>query len=273
MVGWASGTSWRQGHLLTQHCLDELKFVYDGFPQPKVLVISHDCDLDRPEEYEPYVEVIVGKAVTQAQGNYIAARNSRTLHLSFDIGRSEKILEFRACDRTRIAKADLAAFQPDASMPLAPRDKRTLQHWLSARYMRPSYPTNFNNRMRDYGLAKPFNKLLNKATKPLAGVYFDLDQNQDNERDDSSAYELDIYLIAAVTDDPSWATNECAKLASEIDKLFRDKCLAGGNWTGVELRNCFVLKKSEATMEFLENVRKWDADYLSLRDGEDAPPA
>lgn len=51
-----------------------------------VVVISHDCDIARLQEIEPYVEVIIGKKVNQAAGDLTHGKNPRKIHIAYQLG-------------------------------------------------------------------------------------------------------------------------------------------------------------------------------------------
>ena len=82
MAEWNRDTPWRQGHLLGADATEALGLGHAGTPdQTLVIVASHDCDLAQSPEGEPTIEVVVGRLVTEKDGNCTHAKNARKLQV------------------------------------------------------------------------------------------------------------------------------------------------------------------------------------------------
>ena len=78
------------------------------------MVISHDCDLAALPDKEPEAELIVGRLVEKADGNYTHAKTPRVLHLEFRTADGSKFVELTATNKTRLRKEVLADEVPRA---------------------------------------------------------------------------------------------------------------------------------------------------------------
>ena len=267
MAEWFQSSPWRQGFVLSQDSAEALGITGAQSKEARVVVIAHDCDLEQDPGQEPNVEAIVGKIVPKADGNFLNARSARTLHLAYNATSASQVVELRAGDKIQIAKSSLGGHRPDPGLTLKPSDKRILQNWLAARYHRAAFPNAFNERLGKKGLDidEPLRKILSAVTGELVAVYFDLDEGEDNERDASGTYQLTIYLVSAVEPDPEKAQSVCDDAREKIEALFKTKCHTPKGWNGVELEGCYVISVAEMTLDVASKLRKWNADYLSLR--------
>jgi hypothetical protein len=94
MAIWDSSTKWRQGHMLPAQAARDLNLTNRvDAPQTLAIVVSHDCDLAQPTDSEPVVEIIVGREISAANGNYAFAKSVRTLHLECTQGSPTRFLD------------------------------------------------------------------------------------------------------------------------------------------------------------------------------------
>jgi hypothetical protein len=71
------------------------------------VVISHDCDLVKPESVEPDVEIAIGQAVVSPQPGLTHGQSPQTLHIDFLRNGEEVFIELSAQKKAKIRKADL----------------------------------------------------------------------------------------------------------------------------------------------------------------------
>jgi hypothetical protein len=116
MNGWPEDTLWRQGHILSREAVEKLGLIHsDEIESLCVIVISHDCDLNRPVEIEPGVEVIVCPIPAKTDGNFTWAKSPRTLHLPVAHGGKSIIIELVAAQKQFIHKSKLTEYFPDSA--------------------------------------------------------------------------------------------------------------------------------------------------------------
>jgi len=236
-----------------------------------VIVISHDCDL--PHEKEEEVDIIVGTKIPTVDSNYTAARNVRCLHLSYrNEASSESVcIELQHSGRKSVAKWDFANIAKlEANLPSD--EKRTLKQWLAARYGRPAFPNEFENRLQNN---KKFHEKLIKLLKPinkhLIGIFFDLGEERLTELPAGTPYCLRMSLTYKSIDGPiaREATKDCA---ISITNLFHSAYGTPNVATNLVLESCEAVADTLFSLADLQRVDQWwRYDYISLQESP-APP-
>lgn len=268
MAEWNRDTPWRQGHLLDGEAIDALGLRHPGNPaQTIVVVATHDCDLAQDPDGEPVVEVIVGRKVTDKDGNYTHAKNSRKLHIEFS-GETDFSAEFEATAKAPIDKIHLNQFVPRTDARLAPENRAIFQMWLASRYRRSAFPDEFEQRLtsREFKLHEKIAKAVKPHGDLIIGVFFDVDDGQEVMRDGpGDAYTLDITILHAASPD-FHAAEAAAQTASEaIEDVFKEKLFnPTETWQHIELRSCEPLSESVLTYQLFRQLKRWRLEHMSL---------
>lgn len=270
MANQARGTPWRQGALLHQNAVEALGLCLpQGDPAGiAAVVISHDCDLVQPAKVEPKVEIIPGCRIARPDGNYTHGKNPRRLHLPVASGATATWVELDARRKRDLEKQDLASHQPDASYSLAPHAKSILQRWLAARYRRAALPDEFNDRLSRTGLAARLARIMDKSGALISAVFFDLDNGEELVRTDADdPYGLVVYLLYSTRADPDAAAEAAEGAKVQIEQAFRQACYDAdrGRWQQIELLDCLPVSDQVLTVAQSEMLKRWNADYISLR--------
>jgi len=275
MVEWARDTPWHQGHVLPADAMMSLGVASPVQPNEAVaVVVSHDCDLAQSPDIEPDVEIIVGRRLTAADGNYTHAKNARRLHLCFSAGVERLTAELLASSKRQIRKSDLAAFTPIMSVQLDPNERTILQRWLAARYRRPAFPDEFDRRLNETGLRDRLGKILKTYGASISAVFFDVDRGLDVARSgQNDTYSVGVYLLYSTEVDPDSADKAANAAATAIRKAFFEKCFSSkdGVWLHIELVECEAIADRAMTVHEAEHLRRWSADHISLRAGPAHP--
>ena len=268
MAVWGRDTPWHQGHVLQD---DEVKAVglrTDATTSVFAIVVSHDCDLAQDPSVEPMAEIIVGRRIATADGNFTYAKNARRLHLTFSGGGEHLTADLIASCKSAVVKDQLAEYEPVETVKLTSIERTILQRWLAARYRRAAFPDEFDRRLERTGIRDRLGRILKSAGTLIAAIYFDVDQGEDVSRAEAGdPYTLAIYLLFSTETDPEAAEQaaETAKLA--IKRAFRDKCISKetGTWHDIELIECEAISDRAMTVQQAENLKRWSADHVSLR--------
>ncbi|MFN3982417.1 MAG: hypothetical protein ACK4SA_18730 [Caldilinea sp.] len=191
----ARDTDWRQGDLLTREAAAALGLVAAVDEERRVIVITHDCDL--PHGSELCVEVIVAEMVVKEDPQLSYAKNPRRLHLAYEgINAAPLILELRHGDRRSVPKGDFAERAvKDHSLALPIDAKRILKQWLAARYGRPAFPNEFEERLRKGKVERKIAKILEPDAKYLVGLFFDLGEQRGTEAVEGEPYALSVSVV------------------------------------------------------------------------------
>jgi hypothetical protein len=240
---WTRETLWRQGHVLTtQAALAAGLWVDD---KTCIVAISHDCDLANDVELEPNVEIIVGRLVATANGNFCWGKSPWTLHLTITREGLEIIVELVMTNKRSLAKRLLAGFNPDGAFTLDGQRLGVLRAWLSARYNRAAFPDSFVDRMRKTKLDGKLAKVLEPQGQLISFVYFDIDRGQNLEREEGDPYELSIVLVYYPGDEPDSAEEHANTMSGSLRDAFEKK-LASGRI--ISLKNCFAISEDDISV-------------------------
>ena len=279
MAIWDRSTPWRQGHILKPETVALLIEHEPGGQKIAAVVASHDCDLSQPADSEPLVEIILGRFIDAPEGNYTNCKNLRLLHIECDTDAGAAWIELDTRSRKFIHKEALsgAAAAPFAHEPshlhrISSRARNALQLWLAARYRRAAFPDEFDRRLKDETrLVDPLSKALRDTGQFIPAIFFDLDEGRELQREGADdLYELVIILLYATDVDPAAA--EAAALVAKglIEAAFTKRCQykdANGAeaWKWIELVEVIVMSDEALTYAQSIQLKKWQADHISLR--------
>jgi hypothetical protein len=259
MTAWGPDTPWRQGSILTAESATRLGLSKkDDNPETIVLVVSHDCDLAHPDlTLEPEVEVIVGHILNTgaAQGQFTEAKHPRRLHLGFTAGTNKIAGDFIASRKTTIKKSDLAD-DPATSVKPNPDELSALQRWLSARYRRATFPSEFNKRIDP--IKDKLGKIMDRTGCHVTGIFFAVDKGNDVERNgEDDVYELKIFLLENSESDPGEAKKTLSSARSQIRDLFRKEFKKGVGYKFIELEDVYPTSDQLMTIRQSWRLREW----------------
>ena len=268
MGEWNRDTPWRQGHLLGSDAVAALGLVHATGPENTlVIVASHDCDLAQVPDGEPRIEVIVGRLVTDKDGNCMHAKNARKLHVEF-AGVAACWAEFEATGKVSIDKLALNDFGPRTDAQLAPENHAVFQMWLASRYRRSAFPDEFERRLtsKEFKLHEKIAKAVKPHGELIAGVFFDVDGGVEVTRDGpDDTYTLDIIILHVADPDFDAAEKAATEAAEVIEKAFTDKLFVPTKtWRHIELRSCEPLSESALTYQVFKQLKRWRLDHISL---------
>jgi len=262
---WPDNTPWRQGAFLCAKAIDALGLrVSDELDTTLVIVASHDCDLNHPEASEPQVEIIIGKLIAKADGNFTYAKNSRQLHLELE-AQTAMWGTFSALGKRSVPKSALAPYQPREDIRLSIDNKKTFKMWLGSRYHRSEFPNAFEDRLRATKLHNKINSAIQKHATEIVGIFFDVDDGEEIERDgEDDAYVLNIVLLHSTTPSFDAAKKSAEEAATEIKEGFESKLLEPTQmWKQIELASCDVISEGALTYDYYKSLKKWRYEHIS----------
>jgi hypothetical protein len=269
MAEWSRETPWRQGHVLTDETVDRFALRDAQSPESIVaVVISHDCDLAASPDKEPEVEVIVGRLIEKADGNFTHAKTPRVLHIEFATAEGGRFVELAATRKVRISKTDFADHEPRPEFNLGPAQQSILQRWLGARYRRSAFPDAFEKRLDKSGADRRLSKMLKPVGEHIRGIFFDVDDGNEVQREEpDDTYALAIVLV--YTSQPHGHESEALalKVKEQIESLFEELFFNENNsWKNIELVECIVMSDEALTYAQSLMLKQWRLEHLSLRE-------
>lgn len=274
MAEWNRTTPWRQGHILSEEATAALH-LKSGEQQERavVVVISHDCDLATVPAKEPQVEAILGRLIEKPDGNYVHAKNSRTLHVPFICADQEQWVELTATEKLAISKTNLAGFAPRTDLRLDPSGRSTLQLWLAARYRRAAFPDAFENRLKGNGLHEKLAGIVKPMGEHIRAICFDVDDGKEEIRTNpEDTYALTIYVLYSTESDPEKAQTAAEDVREKIEFAFQQALFEPTQqWRHIELRECIVISDEALTYRQWTFLKQWRMEHLSLREEPPGP--
>lgn len=272
---WTRSVEWRQGHVLTADATAALGLA--DKVTACVMVISHDCDLANDDlEAEPFVEVIVGRRVPEADPNLTRTKSPRTLHLEISCDGAAAAVELTATAKVLIAKSRLAAWHPDSRYRLDSNGLDTLRHWLAVRYKRAAFPDEFDRRMHKVtDLAQKLDKAVRAVDPIVSAVYFRLNPMEERPADDPTPYELTIVLTYEPGTDPERNDDLACEAAEKIRQSFSKRCFdeKTQSWKLIKLMDVVAISEDDITVSRAKQLQQWRLEHLSLKpDANSATP-
>ncbi|WP_459199277.1 hypothetical protein ACQVRX_01620 [Ralstonia pseudosolanacearum] len=266
MAEWNRDTPWRQGHLLNTDAIEALGLRHSSTPDQTIVVVAtHDCDLAQDPEWEPHIEVVVGR-LTDKDGNCTHAKNARKLHVEF-AGDAAFWGEFEATAKATIDKKALNEFIPRPDAYLTTENQAIFQMWLASRYRRSAFADEFERRLtKETKLAEKIAKAVKPHGELITGVFFDVDEGEEVARkgpDDT--YTLDITILHAADPDFDAAEKAAQAAAKAIEKAFKEKLFdPAKKWQHIELRSCEAISESVLSYQLFKQLKRWRLEHISL---------
>jgi len=270
---WTRESSWRQGHVLTREAAQHfgLSNTVDG-ENTCVAVISHDCDLANDNlDVEPFVEVIVGRVVPNANGNFTWGKAPRTLHYPARCADALVVIELVNTSKRSIRKDLLAQFNPDSSFIIDGKGLAVLRSWLASRYNRAAFPDAFVSRMRDTKADNKLVKVLQDHGELISFVYFDLDAGQNVERKEGDPYRLSIVLVFNPGEDAETAAHRADAVANAFESALHSRLLGSKE---LILASCFSISEDDLRVSQARILSQWRLEYMTQKadDAQLGPP-
>jgi len=269
---WSRETNWRQGSVLPVAAAQTFSFIEPGDANGCVVVISHDCDLANANlDVEPDLEVIVGRIVPAADGNFTWGKAPRSLHYTAHRDGIPVVIELVTTSKRLVRKADLAPLSPDPAFVLDGRGLAVLRSWLGARYNRAAFPDAFVNRMQSTKADAKLAKALEGSGHLISLVYIDLDGGAQIEREAGDPYELSLVLVFSPGDDPVTAADSADELADEVEAAVRARLKDPKK---LVLKACLAISEDDLTVSRARVLSRWRLEYMTLRadDEQLGPP-
>lgn len=267
------GTSWRQGHVLQHADAVTLGLVKPEQVQHKVVLITHDCDLQSKSEKN--VEVIVG-SLKRGANNMKRAKHPRILDLCFENPSSDNqnAIELRHENKTTIPKESFACGENDPVFTISAEEKQGLKQWLAAKYGRPAFPNAFEERLRAFNDGKKFNfekevaNIIAGNSEHIVGVFFDLGSDRFDDLEEGTPYELSINVVYDAVEGGPFGRTHAEQTCSALQDIFFTYY---GNPSSSEaeliaLENCSAVADTHFSLYALRRMDQWRVEYISLED-------
>lgn len=267
-----SGTSWRQGHILKHDDAVSMELLTPEETESKVVVITHDCDLQSGSEKN--IELIVG-VLKKSSSQRTRAKHPRILDLCFENPADEKLnaIELKHERKITISKEIFSAEECDTAFSISAEEKQGLKQWLAAKYGRPAFPDIFEERLRAFDTKKfKFEKevalIIERHAEHLVGIFFDLGEDRFDDLEEGEPYILSIHIVYDAVEGAASARQEAEQTCVELTEIFTRFY---GNPTHehselIILDKCLPVADTHFTLHALRRMDQWRVEYISLED-------
>lgn len=258
---------WRQGDVVAgQDTAGLLAAAIDRQPalqEPRLVVLSQDCDLVADVLREPFVELIAGAVIANPDPTHQNGRNPRWLDVT-TTGPSPTTLRLSIHDRFRVPKGAFLALRPASDLEIEEDERRVLRNWVARRYTRAAFPDEFMRRLkRQEG---KLDRLLKGDSAKLATAVFIA--TSDEELPAGTAYDVKV-LIAA--ESRTWGDHTARDLLEAFGQGM-DAVLSACD--GIAVSDVAAMPEDDVSLGLLRSYKRLDVDYRSLPgDGTAACPS
>lgn len=254
-------TPWRQGQVIASNLVPALE---EG---RIAVIITHDCDI--PHHSLSEVEYIAGLPVEKADKQFQRSRHARQLHIDFETRSGQvQCIQLQHQHTAYCPKSILDKSEPDENFRLSDEEKRSLKQWLVAKYGRPAYPNEFENRLKSAGVERKLRKKVEKVSQFLTGVFFHLGAERSKELPVDEPYFLGISIVYDGLQDVPESREAAIEAAKEIDEIFKI-AFDGKNENSIVLDKCNAIADTQFSVADLRTADQWRLEFLSLEDSDD----
>jgi hypothetical protein len=245
------GRGWRQGSILSsrdaRRAMTEARPVLELGLDDIVVVVTHDCDLAREAEKEPFVELLVLRmSDSRVDGRLTLLKNPRRLQFPLRYGDHIARAEANVHERWRVEREAFLRDAPAARLPDHATD--LIGRWLSRRYQRAALPDSFGERLRT--VREELSRALTDGGEHISGLYLLI---RAEELEKSEPYVIEIWGTMMVADYDSGARRDEAQ--QTIDALAA--ILAGAE--GVDVQNAVLRSEATVTLDDVRHLTRWDS--------------
>lgn len=255
---------WRQGSVLPPSSFESLSVLCSAEFNPGqqcAIVVSQDCDVVHCSyKTEPFVEIVRGVRRKRLDGNLTFGKSGRKLQLELSTAVGPIVFELSIHERFLIDRRILEDAEPDATVSLSSREKRTLAGWLAKRYKRHAFPDEFNRRLKEQPHSDDMRNLFKAYGQEIEAVFVLL-QPDDDELPAAEPYVVNLYAVMASEDYDDTETR--TRLENDFVLALEASFDA---FTGIELGNAMLVSEEDFSLADIGRTRKMDLDDLSYRD-------
>ena len=262
---------WRQGSIVRSENVEDLlnySSINIEYEKNQVLLVaSQSCDVaHRNIKSEPFIELSIARRIGVYEDVLLYGKNPRKLHTIVkkqwenEKALTEEFLKLNAHEKISVDKNKFADLTPDDSRNLKEKQLLIYVAWLAARYSRPAFPTEFNDRIKKID---PRDKLLRKMaiknSKQLTGIFIQILQFEENSSKKNYRVNMLGLLAADCTD------GNCAK-ANDMIKGYANIF----NKAGMDVISG-VKKENKVFLSEMRYYKRFYYDDISFRDNTPLP--
>lgn len=228
------------------------------------LIISHDCDIHRNADVEPFFEILPCHPVRQADGNALCGRHIRNLQIKSPIS-CDSYIHLYAHQKIRLPKPNSPLMGHIA--PLS-ANHAILVAWLAARYRRQALPNALNRSLQLFQDA--FKKHAKSMGQAIYGVWVNFDPQ--GELTNGDMYECTFIFVYShdVLGDKEQVEQLVEMLTSGNEQQSSMKTILADQKPAV-IANFLAISDDDFTLADARKAVRWYYDHYSLQGGQMPP--
>lgn len=259
---------WLQGSLVKQEDVREIlnlygdaEFISDS-TNIALVVASGSCDVANPGD--PNIEFSVARYIDNVDGNFNCNKHPRKLHCSLESSMTTGFsIEMLAHQKISLAKSKIpTGIEPDAGIKFSKDELFYYVEWLSGRYKRPAFPTEFDSRVdKSWNKGKRKKESL-KVSKNVMGIYAKVYP----EKEISSEESYNVDLLAIIIPGLDENSEEYKSIKKLLDKY--KKVLEGAK---MEVGTIKIAPESQISLSTFKQYKRFNMDALSYKENHPLP--
>lgn len=260
---------WLQGSLVKQeNVLQLLNIIGDAAlisdkPNIALIVASGSCDVANPSDL--FVEFSVARYRDNVEGNYNFNKNPRRLHCNLESSMANGFcIELLAYEKFSIAKSQIPeGISPDPGIKFSDNELFFYVEWLSGRYKRPAFPSEFDIRINKVWNKEKRKKEASKVSENVMGIYAKVYPDTEIEADE----KYDVDLLAIVVPDLDKQGKDYIKIEELLKKYkeFLEKAK-------MKVGPIQILPESKISLSTFKQYKRFNLDELSFKENHPLPP-
>ena len=259
---------WLQGSLVKQENVLEILRIFgdaaliSDSSNIALIVASGSCDVANPSD--PFIEFSVARYIDNVSGNYNFNKNPRILHCKLESSMTNGFcIELQAYEKISIAKNKITeGITPDPGLKLGSQEVFFYVEWLSGRYKRPAFPSEFDNRINREWNKDKRKRESSKVSEKVMGIYAKV--YPDAEIGSDEKYSVDLLAIVV----PGVEKN--GKDYNKIEELLEKykKVLENGK---MDVGPIKILPESGIALGTFKQYKRFNMDALSYKENHPLP--
>lgn len=265
---WMESCGWLQGSLVKQENVREILNAYGDAELESdsaniaLVVASGSCDVANPSD--PNIEFSVGRYIDKVDGSFNCNKNPRKLHCKLESSMENSFsIEMLAHQKISLAKDKIKEnIKPDEGIRINNQDLFFYVEWLSGRYKRPAFPSEFDKRINKAWKQDKRKKESSKVSENVLGIYAKIYPEKELSADE----KYDVDLLAIIVPDLDQNGEDYKSIKDLLDKY--KSVLESAKMAVGPIK---ILSESQISLSKFKQYKRFNMDALSYKENHPLP--
>ncbi|MCU4336102.1 hypothetical protein [Acinetobacter dispersus] len=260
---------WLQGSLVKQENVREILNTYGDVELANdsaniaLVVASGSCDVANPGD--PNIEFSVARYIDKVDGSFNCNKNPRKLHCKLEASMANSFsIEMLAYQKISLAKDKIPKnIKPDEGIKIGDQELFFYVEWLSGRYKRPAFPSEFDKRINNVWKQDKRKKESLKVSKNVLGIYAKVYPEKEIPSDEQYYVDL-LAIIVPDLDQNSKDYNSIDQLLIQYKNVLEN--------AKMEVGQVNILPEAKISLSTFKQYKRFNLDALSYKENHPLPP-